>query len=223
MAESIRDQGYALAENVVTLHRVLPPTLSHKKAGARSFKLVSPARTADGQKWMARIEITQSKKTEVYLFDEVAAEGYPPGFRRFVFLNQTTPPQENRPGIYGVTCNRSLNPIHCPCTGSVTGYQEARDNTEPDTGDVPKPHSCKHKDVIEAARRAGFFTSVTLETESNAAHPPLLPPPDYEADRGSRDPASQPSPRVDHARGEGLPPREFRPHWTRGLGSAQVC
>lgn len=150
----------------VILSRSLPWTKTHKNG--RSYRLVSPAvHEPTGQAWLFSVTITQGKKdTEVYLCDEIAAEGLPPGWRRFYMVCQSREPTPDRPGAYAIDVDPAGIPQRCECKGSVTRMQGTQDDPPPPLADdrgEPVAMTCKHKDLFRDLFRLGFFDPVGRE------------------------------------------------------------
>lgn len=163
---------FQLQGSAVVVNGGLPPTASHK--GNRFFRAVSPAEhPITRQRWLARVEITQSKKLGVYLLDEVDPRTALKGFRRFVFSALDYEPTEKRPGLYEIIVNPDRVVIRCSCIASTTAMQADRaapaSGNELDFG-AADAKSCKHKDVMQALFDAKFFHPEEIVSDGEQTH-----------------------------------------------------
>lgn len=139
---------------VYTRLATLPATASIPVVGNRLYWLKGPGVKVwndDGtarETCLAEVEILQHKSRndlddETYYLEEATrndlAHKMPPALWQlgaaggFWFINKTSEPTPDRPGVYLVVCDRAGLPLWCSCLGAVGHKQNS---------------NCKHRDVI---------------------------------------------------------------------------
>lgn len=160
----------------------LPPTRTYPRPGQRTFMWLAPgALKANGEGEVVEtclldVNITQRRGSKAddesyHLIEMVGGDpsldvrNLPrdqygrPAAAGFVFVNYSTDPTPDRPGVYRVACNRAGLPYWCECLGSK-GHHQTSD--------------CKHK----------CFLRVLATTPADADRP--TQPQETASDRADR-------------------------------------
>lgn len=158
----------------VVLGRSLPWSKTHK--WQRSYRLTHPAVVeSTGQVYVACLVLRQGKTSETYFLDLLSPDGLPPGWRKVLFVNQTTAPTPDRPGIYAVHLDAAGVAQWCDCTGSKTQRQGAEESPPRPLRDADGKllaQTCKHKDVCNDLSEIDFWSAI--ENPAAAADLPTL-------------------------------------------------